>query len=295
MGYKLRRELRDVLIVPGLLTPTERLVLLEIGESCNDDTRRGWPTLEWLVAACDLASTKKAGEIVTAIGRKWFDIRVQVGKDKNGRPVYAIKGQAVTYRIPLFGEIADRHGAENLPARTQATPPVSSPPVSGGVTHVTSPVSGEVTPPVSGGVNGLYPPQNRGAYSSKTPQSSSSSVGGERRSHLAAVPDAIPEEEELNEIRKTNGAAEALAGALGISTDEARKVVAERTPANVVSRQHWWRAVIAAGDAEQYRPLASKLEKLGPPRCTGFVDDGSRYCAKCSMPRNNTRFHRESA
>ncbi len=48
MGFKLRREVRD-LLPPGVLTANERLLVLELADNCRDDSddngpaREGWP------------------------------------------------------------------------------------------------------------------------------------------------------------------------------------------------------------------------------------------------------------
>ena len=114
MGYKLRREIRD-LLPAGLLTPSERLLVLEIADSCGDETRTGWPGVEWLVAKCDVPSAKRVGEHFASIARKWFEIRVELGKDRHGKPFYAIPGKRMTYRMPTRPELVAQHGEEKVP------------------------------------------------------------------------------------------------------------------------------------------------------------------------------------
>jgi hypothetical protein len=114
MGYKLRREIRD-LLPAGLLTPSERLLVLEIADTCHDEKRTGWPGVEWLVAKCDIPTAKRAGEHLAAIGRKWFEIRVELGKDRHGKPFYAIPGKRMTYRMPTRPELVARHGEDKVP------------------------------------------------------------------------------------------------------------------------------------------------------------------------------------
>jgi hypothetical protein len=114
MGYKLRREVRD-LLPAGLLTPSERLLLLEIADACNDGDRKGWPGVEWLADKCDVPTTKRVGEYLAAIARKWFELRVELGKDRHGKPFYAAPGKRTTYRVPTRTELVARHGAEKVP------------------------------------------------------------------------------------------------------------------------------------------------------------------------------------
>lgn len=114
MGYKLRREIRDVLPA-GVLTPSERLLVLEIADTCNDDTRTGWPGVEWLVSKCDIPTAKRVGEHFASIARKWFEIRVELGKDRHGKPFYAIPGKRMTFRMPTRPELVARHGDSKVP------------------------------------------------------------------------------------------------------------------------------------------------------------------------------------
>jgi hypothetical protein len=114
MGYKLRREIRD-LLPAGLLTPSERLLVLEVADTCGDETRTGWPGVEWLVAKCDVPSAKRVGEHFASIARKWFEIRVEIGKDRHGKPFYANPGKRTTYRMPTRAELVAQHGEEKAP------------------------------------------------------------------------------------------------------------------------------------------------------------------------------------
>lgn len=114
MGYKLRREVRD-LLWPGALTASERVLLLELADNANDDTRVAYPGMEWILAACDLPTKKRAGEHLASIAAKWFEIRVEVGKDKNGNPLYALPRKRTTYRFPTRAELMARHGSGKVP------------------------------------------------------------------------------------------------------------------------------------------------------------------------------------
>lgn len=98
MGYKLRREVRDR-IPPGLLTPAERLLILEIADQCNDQTRECWPGAALISTLTDLAP-RSIQETLRRIGEKWIELRVVLGKSDKGTPIYAYPGRRTIYRFP---------------------------------------------------------------------------------------------------------------------------------------------------------------------------------------------------
>jgi hypothetical protein len=125
MGYKLYREVLDH--ASADLTATERLVLAVIADDANDTTRESWsPSPEWLA--------HRAGSTITAIhkaiqrlGRRGYELRVPVKVGVDGRPVYAHKGRATTYRIPRFP--ARDVPPRSLKARTDCPPSTAPAPV----------------------------------------------------------------------------------------------------------------------------------------------------------------------
>ncbi|MCW2897886.1 MAG: hypothetical protein JWO67_151 [Streptosporangiaceae bacterium] len=149
MGYVLRRWLADAL--PDDLSSGERLVALEIADQANDNSRLayGRDLLEIVAKRTGFANPKQVGKVLTKLGARGLELRVAVGKDKNGRPVFAYEGHQVTYRIPQPGECdlpevpqAGEHsaqevpqagpsgppaGAERSPARVQEVPPAGDP------------------------------------------------------------------------------------------------------------------------------------------------------------------------
>jgi len=98
MGYRLRREVRDALL-PGVLTAAERLLVLEIADVCNDDTREGWPGAAKLADLTDL-SERSIQETLNRIGRKWLELRVPLGKSDTGKVYYSHAGKRTTFRFP---------------------------------------------------------------------------------------------------------------------------------------------------------------------------------------------------
>ncbi len=98
MGFNLRREIRDVL-PPGLLTARERLLVLELADNCSDDSRRGWPGVDWLAEKADVAAGK-VGEMFAQIGKKWVELRVPLGVGKDGRAFYSKTGTRTVFEFP---------------------------------------------------------------------------------------------------------------------------------------------------------------------------------------------------
>jgi hypothetical protein len=47
--------------------------------------------------------------------RKWFEIRVELGKDRHGKSYYAALGKRTTYRLPTRQELIDQHGSDKVP------------------------------------------------------------------------------------------------------------------------------------------------------------------------------------
>ncbi|GGN39033.1 hypothetical protein FHR83_006810 [Actinoplanes campanulatus] len=163
MGYKLRREVRDLLWA-GALTASERVLLLELADNANDDTRVAYPGMGWILAACDIPSKKRAGEHLASIAAKWFEIRVEVGKDKNGNALYAMPKIQTRYRFPTRDELVARHGERKVP-KIQ------------GLDACKVPENQGPKVPENQGADGPKAPDFQGPFSSKnfSPQSSNSS------------------------------------------------------------------------------------------------------------------------
>jgi hypothetical protein len=110
MGYKLVREIMRG--APGGWDPTMRLVALAIADEANDATRRtiGYQAegywrphgKGWRDGICEHTGLCPDG-VTKALRRlavAGYDMRVQAGEDKHGRPVYAFKGHATDYQVP---------------------------------------------------------------------------------------------------------------------------------------------------------------------------------------------------
>jgi hypothetical protein len=100
MGWMLRRWLADRL--PDGLSSGERLVALELADSAHDRTRLAYGSglLDAVARRAGLADGKQVGAVLGKLARHGLELRVPIGEDKRGRPVYSHPGRATTYRIP---------------------------------------------------------------------------------------------------------------------------------------------------------------------------------------------------
>ncbi|MEV5347138.1 hypothetical protein [Streptomyces achromogenes] len=118
MGYKLRRQLREAL-GPDI-TGLQRAVALEIADDAHEQTRRSAVPLEKLVAwtgAKDASVVRNALKRLAASG---WEFRVPIGKGKDGRTLYAVPGQRMTFLVPHFEGVAiatsyEDKGEQELP------------------------------------------------------------------------------------------------------------------------------------------------------------------------------------
>lgn len=111
MGYIVRREVRDALPA-GLLTSAERLVLLEIADLAGDRTRVARFGPDDVAVHVDMTA-EAVRKHVQRISRKGIEIRIPLGTDKNGNPIYAHEGKQTNYRIP---PMAPREGGQTVQA-----------------------------------------------------------------------------------------------------------------------------------------------------------------------------------
>ncbi|MET7775371.1 hypothetical protein ABZU94_13890 [Streptomyces mirabilis] len=104
MGYKLRRQLREVLgpDVNGL----QRAVALEIADDANDDTRESWASLEDLARWTAAKDTNVVRNALKRLGAAGWEFRVPIGKGKDGRLLYAVPGRRMTFRVPDLEGVA---------------------------------------------------------------------------------------------------------------------------------------------------------------------------------------------
>jgi hypothetical protein len=118
VGYKIRRQISEELAMFAV-TPTERLVLLEIADLANDDTRiaRFGPDAVAERLQMTSAAVRKS---VQRLAVKGIELRIPVATGDDGRPVFAHHGKQTNYRVPtslMGGQAVQASGgsrADNL-------------------------------------------------------------------------------------------------------------------------------------------------------------------------------------
>ena len=103
MSGKLVKEVLDN--APETLRLAERLVLVVIAENANEHTREARS-----LSTADLCHRTglKPNSVTRALQRltrHGVDVRVPIGKDRRGAPVYAVPGERRQYRLPEFAGV----------------------------------------------------------------------------------------------------------------------------------------------------------------------------------------------
>lgn len=161
MGFELRREVVGLLPRNGVLTDKECRLILELADNCGEKTREGWPGVDWLAVAADIPNPRRVGEFFASIARKWFELRVELGKDKHGKPYYSKPGKRTTYRIPTREDLL-----ASCPDKVPPLPgpyPAKAPPTGGPKVPATE---GPKVPPTPGARS----PQQRDPFPQGFPQ-----------------------------------------------------------------------------------------------------------------------------
>jgi hypothetical protein len=225
MGYELRRQIRD-LLPEGFLTLAERNVLLELADCANDKTRLAYPGMEELVRMTDLPQTT-VSKCLQRLAGKGIELRVAVGVDKNGRPVFAARGHQTTYRIPDLtkgGPGSYLSGAERADGGP-ANPEGKGGPGSG---KGQTPIRERADPrPRKGGPGSAPSPQEPSRNTSKNQKTaapaspSSSSARTRERSE-----DEGAHKPATRRLSKTDRARIAVVERLGVDTAEASELIA---------------------------------------------------------------------
>jgi len=109
MGFVLYREIRDR--APSDWTPAERVVALMIADDANDDTRRSWMPLagkwrrgEWVDGLTERTGLGADGvsKALQRLAGRGYEFRVPITTGKDGRPVFAVRGHSLDFRVPLI-------------------------------------------------------------------------------------------------------------------------------------------------------------------------------------------------
>lgn len=101
MGYELYRHVLNH--APGDLDAAARLVLAVIADDANEKTRRSYLGMDLLSHRTGLLPDS-VGKALRRLAKAGIEIRVPVGTDKKGRPVFAMRGHRTVYLIPVFPE-----------------------------------------------------------------------------------------------------------------------------------------------------------------------------------------------
>lgn len=99
MGVRLIAEVRKH--APPGLDRAERLVLLLIAEDARDSTRVSRCGREALLRGTGLGP-RGLRYVFERLAAHGLEVRVPIGTDRAGRPLYAVPGVQSTYRVPVF-------------------------------------------------------------------------------------------------------------------------------------------------------------------------------------------------
>jgi hypothetical protein len=99
---------------PAELTPSERLVLLVLAEDANNKTRTCSPGMDVLTRRTGLTEDG-VRKVLQQLAARGHELRVPVGIDTHGRPIYAKRGHRTTYRIPELRPARAELGSTPVP------------------------------------------------------------------------------------------------------------------------------------------------------------------------------------
>jgi hypothetical protein len=104
VGVPLITEVLDY--APADLTPAERIVLVALAEKANDTTRLVWTSRKESTQAMLLrrSGLSESGlrKVFGRLADKELEVRVPIGTDKHGRPVFAHEGRSTDFRVPVL-------------------------------------------------------------------------------------------------------------------------------------------------------------------------------------------------
>jgi hypothetical protein len=126
VGYELRRQLREAL--GPQVTGLQRAVALEIADDANEETRKSWAALEDLARWTGAKDTSVVRNALKRLAVAGWEFRIPIGKGKDGRVLYAVPGQRMTFLVPPFEGVAvappsEAKGEQGLPLEgATATP-----------------------------------------------------------------------------------------------------------------------------------------------------------------------------
>src|SRR5690554_1337856 len=197
MGYELYRHVLNH--APAELDPTARAVLAVIADDANERTRISRIPMDLLMHRSGVGrdALKK---VFQRLARAGYEIRIPVGTDTLGRPIYAMRGRATQYRIPVFPERdvphhprmegTSSHQTDGMEGTSSPYRGTSSP-----YRGTSSPYRGTSSPPLSSDLN-----TSSSSGADRSQATDSTSHGTKRRTPppeelIVAECGATPEEE----------------------------------------------------------------------------------------------------
>ncbi|MGY3520209.1 hypothetical protein ACVMYR_28280 [Micromonospora sp. PTRAS2] len=298
MGYELRREVRAHL-PQGLLTPLERLLVLEIADQCWDGTRECYPGAGLLAALIDRPE-RTVEETLKSIAKKWIELRVPLGTDKHGRVFYAHRKARTTFRVPPAATLRARY--EEIAGHPWETSLVASlPGASGRKPPGKTGASDEKAPGKSGAFEEQKAPETSGASGPKAPEKDGGITPESPRESRGPTTNPPPPTSSPTTTREAEEA-EAAPETESVDTAAVRLVDTQRGNLTIPDARELTRSVTAAfrrgwpaeaiadvldrpltGLDDPGRGLIGRVRKLGaPPAPHEMVPTSTRKPARAS-------------
>ena len=249
MGYELYRHVLNH--APAELDPTARAVLAVIADDANERTSSSRIPIDLLMHRIGVTTRDALKKVFQRIARAGYEIRIPVGTDTLGRPIYAMRGRATQYRIPVFPERDVPHHPRMGGTRSPLTNELegTGSPLTDGMGGTESPIGGTESP--IGGTDSppLSSDLNPSSSSADRSQATGSTAHGTKRRT------SPPEELIVAECGATPEEAAALVDHIR-SQGEAKR-----------SLSGYVRHLVANGDmAERLRSLRAAREAPTPRR-----------------------------
>lgn len=210
MGIKLIVEVLDH--APRDLSQAELVVLIAIAEEANDVTREAWPGMTKLARRTRMAPVSVRHVLERLRDRK-LEIRVPIGIDHSGAPVFAGRGRCTVYRIPAFS-MTDRSPIKDTYLADSRTDQDTNRPVRGPDRDTNGPDRG--------------PGQDTGRSDSRPGQDTNRPVRGPGQDALPLSKELLLQQQASKIVTSETDADEVEARAVVAA------VVAEKRPANLV-------------------------------------------------------------
>jgi len=209
MGYELYRHVLNH--APAELDPTARAVLAVIADDANERTRISRIPMDLLMHRSGVATRDALKKVFQRLARAGYEIRIPVGTDTLGRPIYAMRGRATQYRIPVFPERDVPHHPRMGGTRSPHSDSLGG--TSSPNRGTSSPYRGTSSPPLSSDLN-----TSSSSSADRAQATDSTSHGTKRRTPpealIVAECGATPEEAAalVNHIRNQGEAKRSLSG-----------------------------------------------------------------------------------